>query len=191
MSQPHRTADLLHSAALHLLRRAAQADAGMDLDGPRASLLSILVFAGPQPMSKLAQWERVTPAAITKLVGALEREGLAQRVRDDGDRRVVRVAATDMGRELLQNGRAARVKVVSGLLRGLPACDLDTLHRAAEIIESRLATERPAMTRVPPSGAAGGGDDRGGASRSGRGDRGAGEAAHVAGGRERGESGRR
>ncbi len=32
MGKPHRTADLLHSAALHLLRRAARADAGADLD---------------------------------------------------------------------------------------------------------------------------------------------------------------
>jgi len=139
VSQPHRTADLLHSAALHLLRRAAQADAGMRLDGPRASLLSILVFAGPQPMSKLAQFERVTPAAITKLVGALERTGLAERVRDKADRRVVRVEATDKGRELLQDGRAARVKVVAGLIRELPPTDLDTLHRAAELIEGLLA----------------------------------------------------
>ena len=141
MSQPHRTADLLHSAALHLLRRAARADAGMNLDGPRASLLSILVFVGPQPMSKLAQWERVTPAAITKLVSVLERDGLAQRVRDDGDRRVVRVAATEAGRTLLRDGRAARVRVVTGLLRGLPAGDLETLRRAAELIETALVAE--------------------------------------------------
>lgn len=139
MSQPHRIADLLHSAALHLLRRAARADAGMNLDGPRASLLSILVFAGPQPMSKLAQYERVTPAAITKLVGALERAGLAERVRDVADRRVVRVAPTAAGRALLENGRAARVDVVARLLRGLPAAELQILRRAAEIIEARLA----------------------------------------------------
>src|SRR2546428_13875581 len=108
-SQLQRTADLLHSASVRLLRRAAQADVGMNLDGPRASLLSVLVFGGPQPMNRLAQIERVTPAAITKLVGALERAGLAQRVRDDGDRRVVRVTATDKGQTLLQKGRADRV----------------------------------------------------------------------------------
>jgi DNA-binding MarR family transcriptional regulator len=148
VSQLRRTADLLHSASLHLLRRAAQADSGMDLDGPRASLLSILVFAGPQPMNKLAQWERVTPAAITKLVGALEQAGLARRVRDDGDRRVVRVEATEQGRERLMAGRAARVGVVSDLLRGLPAVELALLQRATEIIEERLAgAAQPAPPR--------------------------------------------
>ena len=43
------TADLLHSAALRLLRRARTADREMDLDGPRASALSVLVFGGPLP----------------------------------------------------------------------------------------------------------------------------------------------
>jgi DNA-binding MarR family transcriptional regulator len=153
VSQLHRTADLLHSASLHLLRRAAQADAGMDLDGPRASLLSILVFGGPQPMSRLAQWERVTPAAITKLVTALEAAGLARRVRDQTDRRVVLVEATPQGRTLLQQGRAARVKVVAGLLRGLPAEQVELLRRVAEIIEGLFVGER---TTRPAHGRAGG-----------------------------------
>jgi DNA-binding MarR family transcriptional regulator len=147
VSQLHHTADLLHSASLRLLRRAAQADAGMNLDGPRASLLSVLVFGGPQPMSKLAQWERVTPAAITKLVSALEAAGLAQRVRDDADRRVVKVAATQLGRTLLEEGRAARVKVVAALLRGLPAEDVEVLARASEIITGLVAAEQAGVNR--------------------------------------------
>lgn len=139
VGQLHRTANVLHSAALRLLRRAATADVAMDLDGPRASLLSVLVFGGPQTMSRLAQMERVTPAAITKLVGALEQSGLAQRTRDGQDRRVVRVAATPAGRAVLEEGRDARVKVVAELLRGLSAADLDVLRRAAAIIAARVA----------------------------------------------------
>ena len=37
-------ANALHSAALRLLRRARTADGEMDLDGPRASALSVLAF---------------------------------------------------------------------------------------------------------------------------------------------------
>jgi DNA-binding MarR family transcriptional regulator len=128
-------ADRLHSAALHLLRRAATADSGMRLDGPRASLLSVLVFAGPQTMSRLAEMERVTPAAITKLVTALEGEGLAVRVRDALDRRVVRVEATELGSRLLREGRQARVRLIEELMAGLSKTDLAALRRAAEILE--------------------------------------------------------
>ena len=62
----HTTANAVHSAALRLLRRARAADVGMDLDGPRASALSVLVFGGPLPIGRLAAAEQVSPPAITK-----------------------------------------------------------------------------------------------------------------------------
>jgi DNA-binding MarR family transcriptional regulator len=89
-------------------------------------------------MSRLAQRERVTPAAITKLVAALEESGLARRTRDSVDRRVVHVEATEQGRARLEQGRADRVRAVAELLRGLPSEDLAVLRHAAEIIASRL-----------------------------------------------------
>lgn len=136
----HATANVLHSAALRLLRRAAAADSGMSLDGPRASLLSVLVFAGPQPMRRLAEVEQVSPPAITKLVTALETRGLVVRRPSPADRRVVLVEATPDGRALLEGGRRDRVKLVAGLLDGLPEKDLATLRRAAAIIASRLGS---------------------------------------------------
>ncbi|MBV1850299.1 MarR family transcriptional regulator [Catellatospora sp. NEAU-YM18] len=136
----HRTANALHSAALRLLRRAAATDVGMDLDGPRASLLSVLVFGGAQPMSRLAEIERVSPPAITKLVTALEAAGLAARAPSPDDRRVVLVTATDAGRTVLERGRAERVRAVAALLDGLSSEDLAVLDRAAHLIATRLTT---------------------------------------------------
>jgi DNA-binding MarR family transcriptional regulator len=128
------TANLLHSAALRLLRRARTADAGMDLDGPRASALSVLVFGGPLPLSRLAQIEQVSPPAMTKTVTALEAAGLARRERSRDDGRVVLVSATPAGRALLERGRAARVRAVERLIADLPERDRRTLRRAAELI---------------------------------------------------------
>jgi DNA-binding MarR family transcriptional regulator len=134
----HETANRLHSAALRLLRHARTADVGMDLDGPRASLLSVLVFGGPQPVTRLATAEQVSPPAVTKLVTALERDGLATRERSLDDRRVVLVAATPAGRRLIESGRAARVRAVAGLLDGLTAAELAALRKAADLIARRL-----------------------------------------------------
>jgi DNA-binding MarR family transcriptional regulator len=134
----HRTADLLHSAAVRLLRHARTADAGMDLDGPRASLLSVLVFGGPRPVTALAAIEQVSPPAITKMVTALEAAGLVSRQRSGGDRRVVLVAATPAGHRLLDRGRAGRVRALADLLEDAPAREMAALRRAAEIIASRL-----------------------------------------------------
>jgi DNA-binding MarR family transcriptional regulator len=113
-------ANALHSAALRLLRHARTADTEMDLDGPRASALSVLVFGGPLPLGRLAAIEQVSPPAITKTVTALEAAGLVTRTRSDSDRRVVLVSATDAGRALLERGRAARVRVIAGLVTGPP-----------------------------------------------------------------------
>jgi DNA-binding MarR family transcriptional regulator len=136
----HEIANQLHSVAVRLLRRVRSADTGMDLDGPRASLLSVVVFAGPQPVTRLAEIEQVTPPAITKLVTALEADGLVSRERSPNDRRLVLVGATAAGRRLLEQGRAARVRALADLLDGVSVDDLATLRDAAMIIAGRLGT---------------------------------------------------
>jgi DNA-binding MarR family transcriptional regulator len=156
----HATANGLHSAALRLLRHASAADVGMDLDGPRASALSVLVFAGPMPIGRLAALERVSAPAITKVVGALETLGLAERVRSEEDRRVVLVKATPTGRAVLERGRAARVRRVAALLEGVSDRDRRTIDRAVALIANSLAASlaasgtgdpRRAGTPTPPS----------------------------------------
>lgn len=135
----HETANALHSAALRLLRRARTADASMDLDGPRASALSVLVFGGEMPIGQLAAAEQVTAPAITKTITALEGAGLVRRSRSTVDRRLVLVSATAKGRALLERGRAARVRAVADLLADLSEADLRTLGRAAAILARVLA----------------------------------------------------
>jgi DNA-binding MarR family transcriptional regulator len=134
----HETANLVHSAAVRLLRAARAADAELDLDGPRASLLSVLVFAGPQPVSRLAELEQVSSPAITKSVGALESAGLARRERSASDGRVVLVSATAAGKRLLERGRAARVQAIAALLADATEAQLHTVRQAAEVIVTRL-----------------------------------------------------
>lgn len=128
----HRTANLVHSAAVRTLRSIRSVDVGMSLDGPRASLLSVLVFGGPRSVSGLAGIEQVSMPAITKMVTALESNGLVERRQSADDRRVVMVAATPAGKRLLQKGRAARVRAVGRLLADLSPAELRTVRRAAE-----------------------------------------------------------
>jgi DNA-binding MarR family transcriptional regulator len=135
----YETANLVHSAAVRLLRTARVADTDIDLDGPRASLLSVLVFAGPQPVTKLAGLEQVSAPAITKMVSALESAGLAQRERSETDRRLVFVSATPAGKRLLERGRAARVRAIAALFADATEAQLQTLRAASELIAARLS----------------------------------------------------
>jgi DNA-binding MarR family transcriptional regulator len=147
MAQRADVADALHSAAVRLLRHARAADVEMDLDGPRASLLSVLVFGGPQSVSRLARVEQVSPPAVTKMVDALVAAGFVRRERSTTDRRVVNVAATPAGRRLIDRGRAARVRAVETLLEDATPEDLAALRRAAEVVARALAVQAGGVRR--------------------------------------------
>lgn len=131
-------AEQLHTAAIHLLRRLRTVDAASGLSAPRLSALSVVVFGGPITMGELAAAEQVRPPTMTRLVNALEDEGLVRRVADGADERVWRVHATARGRRLLHEGRARRVAVLARDLEALPASERRALARAARSLE-RLA----------------------------------------------------
>ena len=109
-------ANTVHTVSLRLLRQIRVVDGTSGLSGPRISLLSVLVFAGPLPIGKLAAIEQISGPAITKLVDGLVEEGLAQRVRSSIDRRIVLVEATKAGKRRLEEGRVRRVKAVASAL---------------------------------------------------------------------------
>jgi DNA-binding MarR family transcriptional regulator len=132
----------LHSDAIHLLRRQAREDAALGVSGARLSVLSVLVFGGTMPLGRLAQAERVTPPSMTRLVAAMEREGLVSREADPDDARVARISATDQGRRLLLAGRDRRVTALADGLTTLDADALATVGRATEVIEQLLRDER-------------------------------------------------
>lgn len=126
-------ADRWHSLAIHLLRRLRREDVKAGLTGPRLSALSVIVFSGPITLGELAAAEQVRPPTMTRLVRALEAEGLVQRERDPSDGRIVRVRATSRGDGLLGEGRARRVRRLAAPLGDLAPAERATLRDAAEI----------------------------------------------------------
>jgi DNA-binding MarR family transcriptional regulator len=131
-------ADRLHSAAIHLLRRVRRVDEESGLSAARLSALSVLVFGGSTTIGELARVEQVSAPTMTRLVQALERDGLVAREAHEGDGRAVRLTATDEGRSILGWGRRRRVAELAGLLERLPADELQALGDAAEAIEVLL-----------------------------------------------------
>jgi DNA-binding MarR family transcriptional regulator len=84
---------------------------------------------------------------MSRLVRALEREGLAERQAHERDGRAVVLRATDEGRRTLEQGRARRVSELAALLEALPADELETVAAAASIVEL-------ALSRHPSAGSA-------------------------------------
>ena len=135
-------ADRLHSAAIHLLRRVRTEDDASGLTAPRLSALSVIVFRGPITLGELAKAEQVRPPTISRLVRALETDGLVRRAVDPIDRRIQRVEATAAGARLLRQGRARRVAVIAESLRALSTSERRLVKNAAAILE-QVARDRP------------------------------------------------
>ena len=135
-------ADRLHSLAIHLLRRLRRVDSESRLTGPRLSALSVVVFGGPITLSDLASAEQVSRPTMTRLVQALEREGLLQRTQDKDDARIARVAATPRGLRVMREGRERRVQMLASLLQALPAAELKAVRKAIVSLEPIVAGRR-------------------------------------------------
>ena len=128
-------ADRIHSAAIHLLRRVREVDGVMEITPARASALSVLVFAGPRTLTELARAERVTPATMSKLVSALEAEGLIRREPDPDDARAVRLHPTPRARRILERGRAKRTQYLDSLFAELTDREREIVREAADIVD--------------------------------------------------------
>lgn len=85
---------------------------------------------GAQRLSDLAAREGVTQPAMTQLVTRLERDGLAERLSDPLDARVVRVGITRGGLELLDLRRAMRADQLGRMVAMLPATDRERIEAA-------------------------------------------------------------
>jgi DNA-binding MarR family transcriptional regulator len=130
-----RIADRLHSAAIHLLRRLRREDTESGLSAPRLSALSVVVFGGPITLGELANAEQVRPPTMTRLVSALEADGLVTRETDPDDGRLTRIRATQKGRTLLLRGRARRVAALTAQVRGLTSDERGELTRTLAILD--------------------------------------------------------
>ncbi|HEV8656059.1 MAG TPA: MarR family transcriptional regulator [Candidatus Limnocylindria bacterium] len=130
-------ADRLHSAAIHLLRRARRSDPLTGATPAQLSALSVLM-SGPKTLGDLAAAEQVRAPTISRLAAEMERIGLIRRRVDPGDRRVARVEMTAKGRRVLGKGRELRIADIEGRVRRLDRPEADALERAVGIIEGML-----------------------------------------------------
>jgi DNA-binding MarR family transcriptional regulator len=137
MAQPlnQEMATRLHAAAIKLLRLLRREDDASGMSAPRMSALSVLVFGGPMSLAELAAAEQVRPPTMSRLVDGLVRDGLVRRETVETNRRMVRISATDVGRQLLEEGRERRVRALTARLRALAESERRALARGIEILE--------------------------------------------------------
>jgi DNA-binding MarR family transcriptional regulator len=135
-----------HAARLRLainrmarrLRQQAQADLGP----ASIAALATIERSGPLTPSEIARIEGIQRPTATRLLARLTDEGLITRAPDPDDGRCSIVAITKDGRTALSRLRKRKTAYLAKEMRGLPAEDVDTLARAAEILEQVLEEGR-------------------------------------------------
>jgi DNA-binding MarR family transcriptional regulator len=131
----------LRIGVTRLARRLRQ-EAEPDITPSMLVALSSVDSQGPLTMRDLCAIERVQPPSMTRIVAALVDAGLVERRADPSDGRLAWIRVTGAGRRLLERSRGRKEAYLAKALRDLEPDDLETLERAAGILE-RL-TDGPA-----------------------------------------------
>ena len=97
---------------------------------------------GPMTAGELAAHEQVRKPTVTRLIGSLLDRGLIERTHDPLDGRVTWVRLSPEGRRILQRARHRKDAYLSARLRRLSPDELDTLERAAALLERLTEEER-------------------------------------------------
>lgn len=137
------TASQLRNAIVRTSRALRQEAAGESgLSPTQTAVLASINRSGPVTPSELADLERVKRPTMTRTLGCLERRGLIERTPDPADGRSSLVAVNDAGREHLARLRRRKSAYLARRLRKLDPEDVETLARAAALLERMREDEQ-------------------------------------------------
>jgi DNA-binding MarR family transcriptional regulator len=158
------TTEILEELVSHqpaqAMRYMRKLPGGASLSLVHIQVLVALEAEGPLPMRVLAERMDVSQASATGIVDRMEQRGLVERRRDDDDRRVVRVALTDVGRDTMGGFAAERRERLAQILDELTdeeingfLAGLRGMSRGREHLHAKLQAEHEAAnpgTRFHP-----------------------------------------
>jgi DNA-binding MarR family transcriptional regulator len=127
-----------HHLVIRLLRQLRAVDETQGFSGPRASALSVLVFRGPQSLRTLAEAEGVKPPTMSRLVKAMQAEGLLHIQPAAGDQREIRIEVSPVGRRRMLEARSRRLDAIRRLLREASPAEMRALATVTDLLERVL-----------------------------------------------------
>lgn len=138
---------IIRQAAMGRIHDRICRDTGIRLERARFAVLARVLEIGPARLSDIAQVARLDMSTTSRHVAHLERAGYVRRTPDPSDRRVVAVAATPEGVEVVQQLRRGWHAGLAEMLARWPEKERRSLAgylgRLAEDI-ARYSDEAPA-----------------------------------------------
>jgi DNA-binding MarR family transcriptional regulator len=126
---------------MRLSRRLRQ-EADSRVTPSQLSALATLDRRGPLPLRDLAAAERIGSSTLTRVVAALETEGLIERVTDPADRRCTLASVTPAGARLLNQARDRGARLLAERVAALDPADAATLAAALPVLEQLLEDQQ-------------------------------------------------
>jgi DNA-binding MarR family transcriptional regulator len=130
IADPLSVANELRPAVLRLARELRRETESLGITSRQATLLWLIRERPGLSLRELAAEERISAPALSGHVDRLVKAGLAERVRDEGDRRRVGLELTDVGARLLRRVRARRTTWLAGRLRALEPDEVAAVEAA-------------------------------------------------------------
>ncbi|MQA86835.1 MAG: MarR family transcriptional regulator [Streptosporangiales bacterium] len=125
----------LRISVMRLARRLRLQRADPSLSDTQLAALGAIERNGSMTPGELAEHEKVQPPSMTRVISALEENGLIARTSHPTDRRQVLLALTEKGSALLGEIRRRRTAWLARRLRELTPEERATLRAAVPILE--------------------------------------------------------
>lgn len=93
---------------------------------------------GKVRVSDIASWFNTSVPGVTRSIRAMEELGAVRKIRDEKDRRVVRIALTDLGKEWYDIYLAEYHRKLSGILEDIPESDVETTIKTIQSVVKQM-----------------------------------------------------
>jgi DNA-binding MarR family transcriptional regulator len=103
---------------------------------PSRLVLATVLMEGPLPTSEIGKRMDISKPYMTTLIDRLIEEGLVERIPDKDDRRIVNVAATKAGRDIIKEFKRSTRKMIIENLSSLSSDDISALDVSLKTIRS-------------------------------------------------------
>ena len=101
-------------------------------------ILKVLMKCGALPMSEIGRMVYISKSNMTSLIDKLVENGLAERLPDKNDRRVINITITNKGKDLLMNWRKHSNTDIKRNLSTLSEEDLEKFDESIKNIKTIL-----------------------------------------------------
>lgn len=129
---------LLRTVSSIIKRRGRDILADFDITPPQFNALLILRNNGNLTIGELGEKMYLACSTATDLIDRMERNCLVERVRDQNDRRVIRLHVKQKGTEMVEAVMSARLRYLSGVLEQISAEEVETMISAMRHLEQLM-----------------------------------------------------